>query len=179
MSLQIRRIRLEEHDEVGELIVGSYAHNGYLVLPDGQYDAEYADMLRASGDRDAEAELLVAVDDEILGCVTWCPVGSPYRELAVDDSQGEFRGLAVAPAARGRGVGKALVEFCLDRARQEGLTEVVLCSLPEMNPAHGLYESLGFGRRSDLDWSPQDGILLWGFSIRLQPEDHIVRAPVG
>ena len=45
--------------------------------------------------------------DEVLGCVTCCPPGSPWRELA-GEHEGEFRMLAVAPAARGRGAGAAL-----------------------------------------------------------------------
>ncbi len=168
MTLEIRRIRSGEYDEVGELIVGSYGHNGYLVLPDGSFDDDYADELRAADRRDDEAEVWVAVDgDELLGCVTWCQAGSPYRELAVDDSQAEFRGLAVAPAARGRGAGRALVEYCLERARSERLSEVVLCSLPEMRPAHSLYESLGFARRPELDWSPAEGVVLWAFSVAI------------
>ena len=168
MTLEIRRIRPDEHEAVGELIVNGYAHNGYLTLPDGGFDDGYAAMLRASAKRDAEAEVWLAVDDgEVLGCVTWCPAGSPYRELAVNDSQGEFRGLAVDPDFRGRGVGRALVEHCLGRAREEGLDEVVLCSLPEMKPAHNLYESLGFRRRPEMDWSPFESVILWAFSVRL------------
>ncbi|MEO6471099.1 MAG: GNAT family N-acetyltransferase [Aeromicrobium sp.] len=168
MTLEIRRIAPEEYDEVGELIVNSYGHNDYLTMPDGRFDGAYADELRATAERDASAELWLAVDDdELLGCVTWCPIGSPHRDLAVSDSQGEFRTLAVAPSARGRGTGRALVEFCLDRARRDGLTEVVLCSLPEMTPAHTLYESLGFVRRPDLDWHPVEGLVLWGFSLSL------------
>ena len=168
MSLEIRRIRPQEHQLVGELIVRGYDHNGYLVMPDGGYDHEYAGMLAASAERDAEAELWLAVDgDDVLGCVTWCPVGSPYRELAIADTQGEFRGLAVEPSARGRGIGKALVAHCMDRARADGLDEVVLCSLPEMTNAHRLYESFGFRRREELDWSPFDGVTLWAFSAAL------------
>lgn len=168
MTLEVRRIRPEEYDLVGELIVRGYAHHDYLTLPDGSFDEEYAQMLRSSAQRDDEAELWLAVEHaRILGCVTWCPVGSSYRELAVDDTQGELRGLAVDPEARGRGAGRALVERCLARAREEGLREVVLCSLPEMKPAHHLYESLGFGRRPEMDWSPFEGVLLWAFSVPL------------
>ena len=41
-----------------------------------------------------------------LGTVTWCPVGSPWRQLALRDHQAEFRMLSVAPAGRRRGVGR-------------------------------------------------------------------------
>jgi len=168
MTLEIRRIRPHEYQTVGDLIVNGYAHNDYLTKPDGSFDGEYADMLRASAQRDAEAELWIAVEDgRIIGCVTWCPIGSPYRELAVDDAQGEFRGLAVDPGARGRGAGRSLVEHCLELARNDGLGEVVLYSLPEMKPAHHLYESLGFARRPELDFSPVDGVTLWGYSVAI------------
>jgi ribosomal protein S18 acetylase RimI-like enzyme len=166
MTLEIRRVRPDEYDVVGDLIVRGYGP--HLTMPDGSFDDEYAQMLRSSAQRDSEAELWLAVEDGcILGCVTWCQVGSPYRELAVDATQGEFRGLAVDPDARGRGAGRALVEHCLAQARKEGLSEVVLCSLPEMKPAHHLYESLGFGRRPEMDWSPVEGVVLWAFSVRL------------
>ena len=37
----------------------------------------------------------------------------------------EIRSLAVAAEFQGRGVGKRLVEACVDRARQEGVLEVI------------------------------------------------------
>ena len=64
-------------------------------------------------------------DDLVLGCVTICPPGSPWREISRDD-EGEFRMLAVAPAVRGRGVGEALVRMCVDRFRSEGCRGVVV-----------------------------------------------------
>ena len=148
---------------MGEMVVDSYNHDGYLTTSDGKLDDHYAAFLRNSAERDEQAELWLAVDSEhILGCVTWCPVGSPYRELATNDQQGEFRSLAVAPPARGRGAGRALVEFCLERARSDGLA--VLSSLPEMLPAHRLYASVGFTRRPESDWSPLAGVNLWAFA---------------
>ena len=111
---------------------------------------------------------MVAVDgDDLLGTVTWCPPGSPFRELSTRDDQGEFRTLSVAPEARGRGVGSALVDWCIDEARTTGLAEILLSSLPEMTPAHRLYESRGFVRRPELDWSPFPDVTLWGFSLTL------------
>ena len=56
---------------------------------------------------------MAADDDRVLGSVTFCPAGSTWREIAWDD-EGEFRMLAVAADARGRGVGEALVRACLD-----------------------------------------------------------------
>ena len=111
---------------------------------------------------------MVAVDgDDLLGTVTWCPPGSPFREISTRDDQGEFRTLSVAPEAVGVASDPALVDWCIAEARSTGLAEILLSSLPEMTPAHRLYESRGFVRRPDLDWSPFPDVMLWGFSLTL------------
>ncbi len=73
--------------------------------------------------------------------------------------------LAVAPEARGRGVGEALARMCLDRFRSEGARGVVICSLPQMTDAHRLYDRLGFRRVPELDWEPVAGVELHGYRI--------------
>jgi GNAT superfamily N-acetyltransferase len=167
-ELVIRLARPDEYGAVGALTVAGYDAEGYLVMPDGSYDDHYARWLGDAAARGRDADLLVAVDgDELLGTATWCPYGSPFAQLAMQPHQGELRTLSVAPSARGRGVGRALVEDCLDRARAAGLTEVLLCSLPEMLPAHRVYARLGFVRRPELDWSPLEGVDLWAFSLPL------------
>ena len=47
------------------------------------------------------------------------------------------------------------------------MTEVLICSLTEMAPAHRMYESFGFERRPELDWAPVEGVVLWAFSVDL------------
>ncbi len=163
--MQIREAREDEYAAVGDLTVAGYDAEGYLTFPDGTFDDTYAGWLRDAAPRGRDAALLVAVEgDDVLGTVTWCPHGSPFAQLAKLPDQGEFRTLSIAPHARRLGVGRALVGACLDRARAEGRREVMLCSLPEMVPAHRLYESFGFVRRPTLDFEPFPGVILWAFS---------------
>lgn len=160
----IRLAQPEDLAEIGEITVRGYEFDGFL---DGS--ESYAEQLRDASARSAEAELWVAVDESSgrpLGSVTFCPLGSPYRELAAQ-TEGEFRMLAVDPSARGLGVGRALVEHCLDRSRRLGFTGMVLCSLPAMTAAHALYSTLGFVRDPELDWSPIPGVELLGFRLDL------------
>ena len=98
----------------------------------------------------------MAVDDdgEVLGSVTSCPPGSPWRELS-GDGEGEFRMLAAAPTARGRGVGEALVRHCEDRARAAGATRMWLATLDEMTYAQRIYTRLGYRHEPSRDWYPQ------------------------
>jgi GNAT superfamily N-acetyltransferase len=52
--------------------------------------------------------------------------------------------MAVAPAARGRGVGRALGEAVIAHARALGIPRIELLSNTVLGPAIGLYRALGF-----------------------------------
>jgi GNAT superfamily N-acetyltransferase len=160
--VQIRTALPAEYAEVARITVAAYVDGGY-VPADHAYVAELADTLgRAVG-----AEIWVAADDDgrVLGAVTWCALGSTWREIAADD-EGEFRMLAVDAAARGRGVGEALVRACLEAAREQGMAGMAISTMAQMTDAHRLYERLGFVRAPEDDWSPVDGVFLLAFRIR-------------
>jgi ribosomal protein S18 acetylase RimI-like enzyme len=145
-------------ERVAELTVRAYVSEG-LLSPDDHYIQQLRDVAA----RIHTAEVWVAeLRRQVVGAVTFCPPGSAYRELSVE-GEGEFRMLAVDPAARGRGAARALVQRCIDRCRELGLAELVLCSMPTMTPAHGLYASLGFRRDESLDWDVGPGLRLVGF----------------
>lgn len=46
--------------------------------------------------------------------------------------------------ARGRGIGKALMEQCIFCAEKNGFKKIYLETLPELNTAIGMYEKFGF-----------------------------------
>jgi ribosomal protein S18 acetylase RimI-like enzyme len=106
--------------------------------------------------------------EEILGTVTLTPAGSPWREVG-RDGEGEFRMLAVAPAARGAGVGTALVDLVVERFREDGASAIVMSTLERMTAAHRIYEAAGFVRDPERDWSPAPGIDLITYRLDLRP----------
>ena len=61
-----------------------------------------------------------------------------------DDGSFELAKMAVDPAARGLGVGRALGEAAIERARALGARSVELLSNTRLVPAITLYRSLGF-----------------------------------
>ena len=157
MAVQVRRARPEDLAAAGEVTVAAYAP---FTQPTDAYVARLGD----AATRAAEAELWVAVDGaqpdaRVLGNVTTCPPGSPWREVA-GAHEGEFRMLAVAPDAQGRGVGAALLDHVLAVFREQGFDAAVLSSLPEMAGAHRLYVRHGFVRRPERDWGREIGVEL-------------------
>lgn len=162
MTVLVRPARPDEHEALGALTLDAYAADGRITP-----DHPYAATLRDAASRARDAVLLVALDEDVLGTVTYVPQGSPFAEVAVA-GEAEMRTLAVAPDARGAGVGRLLTEECLRRARADGCDALVLSSGTWMRAAHRLYERLGFDRDPSLDWSPREGVDLLGYRLTLR-----------
>lgn len=168
MDIVIRPAHPDEYETVGEITAQAYLQDGLLDF--GASDA-YLGELRDVGKRAAAAEVLVAVERErVLGGVTFVPAGGPMADIA-RPGEAEIRMLAVAHAARGRGIGEALVRACVERARAvEGCAGVVLSTQATMRSAHRIYERLGFTRTPGRDWNPiphLDDITLLTYELTL------------
>ena len=162
----IRPATPEDHDEIGELAARVYLAEGYT-----RADSHYPTVLRDAASRAEKAELMVAVDDagRLLGTVTYAPGDSAYAEIARGPGEANFRMLVVDPAARGQGVGEALVGWCADRARASGARVLRLSTQPAMAAAGRLYRRLGFVRTPELDWTPEPDVDLVTYALELTP----------
>jgi putative acetyltransferase len=78
---------------------------------------------------------LAQAGDDAIGCVALRPLPGGI---------GEVKRMYVDPAWRGRGVGRALLETLIARAREMGYQAVRLGTVAEMTAARALYASLGF-----------------------------------
>ncbi len=79
----------------------------------------------------------------------------------------EVRLLAVAPAARSQGIGAALMQECVRRARRAGTGALSLHTTDLMRTAMGMYERIGFVRAPELDFHPAPGVTVKGFRLDL------------
>jgi amino-acid N-acetyltransferase len=114
------RIRAAVADDVEAMraLIDTYAARDLMLSRSREF------LLEHLGD------YVVAEDGGFAGC---CALAVLTRDLA------EIRSLAVPPRSSGRGVGKALVDACVDQARRSGLRRVFALTLvPEF------FERCGF-----------------------------------
>ena len=164
MTVIVREARPDEYDAIGELTVAAYA-----AYPEAADDDEYrAELLDVAG-RAAVCPIYVAVDDEtgrVVGGAMYVPGPGPFAETEREGEAG-IRMLAVDPTAQRKGIGRALTNELINRARADGRIRIALLSLTSMTAAHAMYLGLGFRRAVDRDWEVAPGLLLLGFELDL------------
>jgi ribosomal protein S18 acetylase RimI-like enzyme len=164
----VRGARPGELAEIGDLRVAAYEAGGFLS------DAShYGETLRTLG-HDGIGQILAAVDGDgdgtgtgtgrVLGTVMlqlWPHAAHVVR----GPGEAEIRALAVAPEARGRGVGRALLRAVADRARACGVRHLLLSTQTNMLAAQHLYTGAGFRRLPERDWDPVPGFTLLAYGL--------------
>lgn len=161
----IRPAREDELDTVSSLIVDAYAEYAAHMSPDAW--SSFANDIANVRGRTSDAELLVAEqDDRLVGSVT---VFSGWR--GVQAGTAGVRLLAVPPEHRGGGVGRALLEECIERARRAGLRRLVMTTTQEMAVLRELTERMGFERAIELDHEPAPGVRYEGYALDLANDE--------
>lgn len=144
---RVRLVRDAEMAAVRALVRQAYA--GDFAL-----SAAYLAEIEAVAERARVHEVWVAADANgaLLGTVTTPRAGARLSAVARNEDELDFRFLGVSSAARGRGVGEALVRHVLALAASRGIRRVVLNTGPEMRAAQRLYERLGFERLGEREY---------------------------
>lgn len=161
-DLTIRRARDDELDLVASLIVDAFGEFAAQMSPDA-WSSFAQDIANVRG-RLIDAQILVAERaGRIVGTVTRFPYWRGAQRGA-----SAMKLLAVPPPERGRGVGRRLIEHCIDLTRSEGKERVVCTVTQEMEEARDLYDKLGFVREPALDHMPAPGVHSIGYALKLE-----------
>ncbi|HWL91514.1 MAG TPA: GNAT family N-acetyltransferase [Actinomycetota bacterium] len=164
--MEIREATVDEHAAAGRVTAEAYRE---FVGPG---DEDWERYLLRIADVAARAEhttILVAVEDgRVLGSLTLeidGRVRDEEEQRPLEPEEAHIRMLGVDPAARARGVARALMAGSEARARAAGKTFMTLNTTHRMKAAQAMYERLGYGRTPDIVFP--DGFVLLGYSKRL------------
>ncbi len=163
-DVTVRLARDDELDTAGALVA-----DAYRTQPGMDDAGGYLDEVRDARGRAGEVDVLVAVGPggELAGCVSFVrDHTSRFAEVELPGEAG-FRMLGVAADARGQGIGRALVEACVERARGAGRRGLALSTAPSWTTAQRLYERIGFRRVPERDFEPVPGVTLWAYVLDL------------
>ena len=166
-SFHIRDARDEEREAMRDVTLAAYEEYA-AVMPKPFWEG-YQRHLLATLDEEGLVERIVAErKGTIIGSVLlYPPQANANTGVNVGAGWPEVRLLAVAPGARGQGVGTELLDECERRVRRAGATMLGLHTMEMMQVAIGMYERRGFERVPELDFRPAQGILVKGYCHRL------------
>ena len=150
---EIRRAREDELGEIAALFPPALVpYRGSSA--DAALDAYLDELARGVQARWEVGECYVAVTaGRVVGSVVF------YDDVTLEGwsnlpaGWAGFRALVVDPEERGAGVGRALVEHCLVRARETGASVMGIHTADVLSDAVRLYERLGFVRCPEYDLS--------------------------
>ncbi len=149
-----------------ELCIASWAQYESLL------DVEGAKALRENIHRLKTYEELVSTsrgfgmygDDDSLQAISFVTPSGEADEV-YQSNWSRLRFVTVHPDARGKGVGRQLVQHCIEDARAHGEEWMALHTSEHMKAARSIYESLGFVLQREIP--SRYGMRYWLYTMQL------------
>jgi ribosomal protein S18 acetylase RimI-like enzyme len=94
--------------------------------------------------------ILCFEDSEAIGCIA-------LRKF--ENETCEMKRLYLRPEARGKGIGRALAEKIIEKAKEFGYKKMQLDTLETMKEAIALYKSIGFTEIEPYRYNPNKGVV--------------------
>jgi GNAT superfamily N-acetyltransferase len=165
-GFHIRDARSDELDEVSLVIRDAYLE--YENSFPSEHWKSYLENIMDVRSRLGVSELIVAeLNGRIAGTVTLYPDASGSSQEGWPEGWAGIRLLAVHPAYRGRGIGRALMEECIHRCREQNIATIGLHTAEIMSVARKMYERMGFVRAPEYDFHPGPGTIVMAYRLQL------------
>ena len=142
VELLVRNAVASDARALRDIMQRTHAETDYLLsYPDEQSvdDEQEARLLAETERSDNEVELVAVVDGKIVGSAGVTAVGS-RRKVA---HRARF-GISVLQEYWGMGIGRVLMDACIDSARRAGYSELELEVVADNERAVSLYRRAGF-----------------------------------
>ena len=166
-ELNVRDARSEDRDDARKITLSAFQQYA-AVMPPLRWEGYRENILATMADAAPARQIVAEKDGVILGSALLYPPGTAFSTsdegpLACP----EVRLLAVAPEARGQGIGTALMKECIRRACRLGAPCLNLHTTDMMQVAMRMYERMGFIRSPELDFHPDPGITVKAYRLDL------------
>lgn len=137
MNVVYREIQKSDNRELAELMRGVLTEFG-VNQPGTVFTDPTTDALFELFQTENSVYFVASCEGELVGgCGLFPTKGLPEKCI-------ELVKFYVKSSFRGKGIGKKLMEICLEKAKSSNYQQVYLESLPELATAVGMYESAGF-----------------------------------
>jgi ribosomal protein S18 acetylase RimI-like enzyme len=167
-GVSIRDARPADRETIKALTLTAYSELASVMAPDAWAGLDGAVRAALEVEGEGVERIVAERGGEIVGSVMlFAPSADAYGGLAERASWPELRLLAVAPTARGAGVGQALVDECVRRARESGARELGLHTSESLRAAVRMYERMGFERAPEHDFRPPGAELVMAYRLPL------------
>ena len=136
-EITIRQIQPEDNPTIASIIRGTLMEFG-AARPGTVYYDESTDRLSSVFNVSRGVYYIAEQDGIMLGGA------GIYPTEGLGDTTCELVKMYLLPAARGKGIGKALMNKCIEFAKENHYTQIYLETMPELSNAIKLYEKFGF-----------------------------------
>jgi predicted N-acetyltransferase YhbS len=175
-KLKVREARSEDRHAAREITLAAFQQYA-AVMPPPRWTGYRENILATLTDVAPAQQIVAEKEGVILGSILLYPPGTAFS--TPDEGPltcPEVRLLAVAPEARGQGIGTALMKESIRRARRLGAACLNLHTTDMMQVAMRMYERMGFVHAPDLDFHPDPSITVKAYRLEL---DHVRKARKG
>ncbi|HEX7902850.1 MAG TPA: GNAT family N-acetyltransferase [Chitinophagaceae bacterium] len=137
MNLTIRRIQPSDNPIIASIIRATLKEFG-ANHPGTVYYDPTTDALFELFQKERSTYNIAELDGEIVGG------GGIYPTDGLSPDTCELVKMYLLPKARGIGLGKQMIEKCLQQAKENGFSKIYLETMNELKPALKVYERMGF-----------------------------------
>ena len=137
MKPTLRPIQQTDNTALG-LLIKAVLTEFKANKPGTAYFDESTDHLSEVFENPKSAYWVIEENEKIMGG------GGIFPTDGLPDETCELVKLYLYPEARGKGLGKALMYKCFEKAMALGYKNIYLESMPELNQAISMYEKMGF-----------------------------------